>query len=240
MWIADKLRHLVKNHNNPTTPVTQNRDWAKYDWSKRHQIVLDYEHRAECEIVWIGDSIMHRFGGDPQYGHEPIGEKVWTRYYKNRPSLNLGFGYDRTENVLWRIEHGELDGLNPKVAVILIGTNNLTVNTPAETVDGIRAVVKNVEAKLRHAHLVLLALLPRDRPGSPLRKAVTLVNAELQSLGVCDVSQGMTDGTGELAAGVMSDGLHPTELGYELLAKNLEPTLRELLGELEPTGNIQH
>ena len=90
-------------------PVTQDRDWPIYDWAKRHEAVTKLVNERKPTLVFIGDSITQMFGGEPHDRAQP-GKEVWERYYGKRNAANLGFGYDYTENVLWRIEHGELDG----------------------------------------------------------------------------------------------------------------------------------
>ena len=95
-----------------------------YDWHRRHAEMLRIKHEVDPEIVLIGDSITHMWGGLPAEPGRARGAKSWDALFGER-ALNLGFGWDRTQNVLWRIDHGELDGLNPKLVVIHIGTNNL-------------------------------------------------------------------------------------------------------------------
>jgi cephalosporin-C deacetylase-like acetyl esterase len=101
-----------------------------YDWNQRHSAVLQLKETVTPEIVMIGDSITHLWGGEPAEPKGNRGAESWASLFGDRAVLNLGFGWDRTQNVLWRIQHGELDGLRPKFAVIHIGTNNLA-GTPA-------------------------------------------------------------------------------------------------------------
>lgn len=122
-----------------TTPVTQNRDHAIYDWPTRHAAVLEFNRTHKPEIVVIGDSIIHYWGGEPA-APKAWAADVWKRTFDGWSVENLGFGWDRTENVLWRINHGELDGISPKLIIIKIGTNNTGLNRPEDIAEGIAAV----------------------------------------------------------------------------------------------------
>ena len=147
----------------------------------------------------------------------------------------MGFGYDRTENVLWRIEHGELDGIAPKAIVVLIGTNNLEVNTVEDTFNGIVAVQAAVRDKQPEARVLLLGLLPRGRrPKGSMRRKANAVNeylsmAILDGVDYLDAGVGLVGPDGRISADLMPDYLHPTERAYRVIAENIEPTLTKLL-----------
>ena len=125
-----------------TTPVTQNRDHAIYDWPTRHAAVLEFNRTHQPEIVLIGDSIIHYWGGERW--HRRRGPPTFGIAPSPVVLENLGFGWDRTENVLWRINHGELDGISPKLIIIKIGTNNTGINSADDIADGIEAVCVRV------------------------------------------------------------------------------------------------
>jgi len=111
-------------HGNSATIATPVLEHDFYDWHERHRAKCLECERNNHDLVFIGDSITHLFEGDPAVPGR--GERVWARYYGQRRALNLGFGWDRTQNVLWRLAHGEFAGQRPRLVVILIGTNNLT------------------------------------------------------------------------------------------------------------------
>ncbi|HEX2750112.1 MAG TPA: GDSL-type esterase/lipase family protein, partial [Verrucomicrobiales bacterium] len=145
-----------------------------YDWDSRHAGVLAAKERIHPDIVLIGDSITHLWGGEPLEPKGNRGAQAWQALFGERKVLNAGFGWDRTQNVLWRIGHGELDGVNPKLIVIHIGTNNLAgtgharANTPAEIAEGIQAVVLQAKAKCPAAKVLLMAVFPRgEKPENP-------------------------------------------------------------------------
>ena len=112
------------------------------------------DRQGPVELVFIGDSITQ--------GWEGAGKEVWKTYYNHRNSLNLGIGGDRTQHVLWRLDHGNFDGIQPKVAVVMIGTNNSAQNrnTATEMIDGIRAVVDKIQKKSPSTKILLLGIFP--------------------------------------------------------------------------------
>jgi hexosaminidase len=215
-----------------TTPVTQNRDKANYDWAKRHQHVLDQIKKDTPEVVMIGDSITHYWAGEPvaPFVRSPEG---WKLAFGDRVVANLGFGWDRTENVLWRIAHGELDGISPKQVIVLIGTNNLGVDTTEDILSGIDAVCRKIHEKLPEAHIVLLGILPRkdqDKQKANLEKVNHLLQTQLHPrtyIDVMDFGNMFRNPDGSFNDKLFSDGLHPNAAGYELLGKALSTLVRE-------------
>jgi len=230
MRVKSKLTGSTKVPS--TVPVKHNRDYPLYDWMTRHNAVLEYNKTHKSDLVWIGDSIAHRFGGPPTDETPPTGQKVWERYYGHRNAVDLGFGYDRTENVLWRIEQGGLDGINPKVVVILIGTNNLSIGSAIEAGLGVYAVVNAVHEKLPQAKILLLGVLPRgEKPDDPIRTKVEELNSTLSALQMdnvtyLDAGKGLVSEDGRISTDMMPDFLHPTEKAYEVIAQNVEKILK--------------
>jgi lysophospholipase L1-like esterase len=218
-----------------TTPVTQDRDRATYDWAKRHQQVLESIKTNPPQIVMIGDSITHYWAGLPTAPHAwgPVG---WKQAFGDRAVANLGCGSDRTENVLWRIDHGELDGIAPKQVVVLVGTNNLELDTPAQVLTGIDAVCRRIHAKLPDTHILLLGILPR-KDQAKLKADLDKVNYLLQTrlhprpyIDVLDPGNKFRDADGTLNESLFADGLHPNAAGYGILAAALS-------AHLETRGN---
>lgn len=165
--------------NTATVPVPPF-EVDRYSQDARHAQVLEIKDAINPEIVLVGDSITHFWGGEPTTPGAPEnGPLSFSRTFGGRRVLNLGYGFDRTQNVLWRFQNGELDALRPRKAVVCIGTNNLTssakftANTPAETVEGIEAVCLELERRCPGVEIILMCIFPRDeRPDSPLRKLV--------------------------------------------------------------------
>ena len=134
------------------------------------------------QVVLIGDSITHFWGGSPN-ASEVNGPTAWQHAFGDMPVINMGFGWDRTQNVLWRLRQGEFEGLTPKWVVLMIGTNNLTgtenarSNTPEEIVEGIDAICREIRKRSPDSRIILMAILPRGQaPDSPLRAPIQNTN----------------------------------------------------------------
>ncbi|MDB6135171.1 MAG: Acetyl xylan esterase (AXE1)/PhoPQ-activated pathogenicity-related protein [Verrucomicrobiales bacterium] len=209
-----------------------------YDWDQRHAAVLRLIRTEKPELVFIGDSITHFWGGQPHEPNRGRGQEFWDALRAGRSALNLGFGWDRTQNVLWRIGHGELDGLSPKTIVILIGTNNLAgtenarKNTPAEIAEGIEAVMLQAKFKCPSAKIILMGVLPRGGSASdPARAEITAINALLPDMAKAagavflDIGPQFLDAAGHIPADLMPDSLHPSAKGYQLWADAVRPLM---------------
>ena len=150
--------------------------------------------------------------------------------------VNLGYGWDRTENVLWRITHGEFEGVSPKVVVVMIGTNNIDLNTPDEIAAGVAAICAEVHRRSAATRILLLGIFPRGASPDATRAKVNMVNQRIARLdgshGVTylDVGNAFLEADGSISKEVMADFLHPTATGYALWAAAMEPTLTRLLG----------
>ncbi|WP_082061868.1 GDSL-type esterase/lipase family protein [Xanthomonas sp. GPE 39] len=200
-----------------------------YDWYARHHAALAQGRPLQPQIVLLGDSITHFWGGPP-LATRVNGAQAWQRTFGSARVLNLGFGWDRTQNVLWRLRQGELDGLAPRWVVINIGTNNLAgtdharTNTPQETADGVAAVVAEVRRRLPHSKIVLMAILPRGfAADGPLRAPILATNRLLaarfdhdRQVRWLDIGTRFLQPDGSLPAALMPDSTHPSEDGYRI------------------------
>lgn len=211
-----------------------------YDWYQRHEQVKALIQQQPADLVFIGDSITHLFGGLPASSN-PRGQATWNRFYGKRHAVNLGFGWDRTQNVLWRLEHGEFAGLQPKVVVLLIGTNNRTgtgnarQNTPAEIAEGIETICNVIHAKAPACKIVLVSVLPRSpaRFVAPLREINRKI-VKLEARGYVtflDLWPVFADADGLPKPELMADAVHPNARGYQRWAETMEPILVNLLAE---------
>ena len=214
-------------------PAPLSENFAKPWWIPRHQQkLLDIQQRAnEIELVFIGDSITHAW--------EDRGKREWAKYYAPQGALNLGYSGDRTENVLWRIEHGELDGLDPQIVVLMIGTNNTghRQDPAADTADAITAIIDQIHQRLPNSQILLHALMPRgELPDDPLRLLNEEVNQLIQPLGErqyvnwLDLNALFVNADGRIETTVMSDFLHPNVYQYKIWAEALEPHIQRLMG----------
>ncbi|MBT8045368.1 MAG: acetylglucosamine-6-sulfatase [Verrucomicrobiae bacterium] len=201
-------------------------------WKKRHEQKRAAAQQAECDLLFIGDSITH--------GWEGAGKKVWAEYYSKRKPFNIGFSGDRTEHVLWRMDNGELAQLKPKVAVIMIGTNNTghSMQKAEETAEGIKAIITKLQKHSPKTKVLLLAIFPRgEKPDHKMRVLNNRINNIIKSYAdgkmvhYLDMAPAFLTDEGILTKEVMPDRLHPREYGYGIWAKTMEPKLKELLGE---------
>lgn len=207
-------------------------------WMPRHQGVLDRIHEGNVNIIFIGDSITHRW--------DTVGKEIWQQYYEPRGAVNMGFGADRTQHVLWRLENGEINGINPKLAVVMIGTNNSNGNTAEEIADGIMAIVCKLRTDLSQTKVLILSIFPRGSKEERADKtqdgtfnpqwAINDCASELASkiadnkmIYFMNINKLFLDDNGTLTRKIMPDLIHPGENGYRLWAEAIEPTIKKLM-----------
>jgi beta-glucosidase len=216
-----------------TTPVVQDADWAKSWWGKRHEEKLAAKEAMEkVDLLWIGDSITHSW--------ENGGKEVWKKYYGDRNAFNIGFSGDRTEHVLWRLENGEVEGIEPKLAIMMIGTNNTghRKEKPELTAAGIKAILEQLDKRLPETKILLLGVFPRDKsPNGEMRMINEGINAIIKDYAdneqvfYMDIGGLFLDDDGTLPESIMPDALHPNKKGYEIWAEAVEEKIAQLLGE---------
>ncbi len=236
---ANRLLHYTP----PAGPADQPRMRADRNSHLAHQQLLAKAKKGGIDVYFVGDSITRRWGAldYPEFlAH-------WNRTFHGWNAADFGWGADRTENILWRLENGELDGVLPKVIVVLAGTNNVGKEPGddakvAEVSRGIAAIVDTCRRKAPAATIVLTALFPRnDNPA--VVPTINRINANLAKLAdgmsvrFLDVNARLADATGTLFEGMTVDGLHPSLSGYEVWAAGLEPILTELLGPRAATDH---
>jgi lysophospholipase L1-like esterase len=215
-------------------PVTQNRDWRVYDWTARHREASALMRSRRPDIVMLGDSITHFWGGEPVGGRR-TGVAEWDRFFAGRSVVNLGYGWDRTENVLWRLAHGEFDGVAPKVVVLMVGTNNITLNTPDEIAAGVEAICATIHERSPATKILLLAIFPRGQKPDATRAKVDAVNRLIARLDdrddvtFLDIGPKFLEPDGSISPEVMYDYLHPTAKGYAIWSAAMAPVLDRLL-----------
>ena len=243
--MGDKSRDTVINANTAIVPVPKLEN-DSYNWWDRHKDVLSIKDSINPEIVLIGNSITHFWGGEPKLRwpdrnlRNPNGPKSWDSLFHNYRVLNLGFGWDRTQNVLWRLDRGELDGLHPRTIIINIGTNNTSqtqnarMNTAPEIIEGIRAICLRVHSKVPDAKIVLMGIFPREqKKDHPRRTLINEINKQLESFAnehnftFVDIGSKMLDKDGTFIPGLTSDYCHPTEKGYQIWADGIRSIIAE-------------
>jgi lysophospholipase L1-like esterase len=203
-------------------------------WMTVHRAFLKQaEERKPVELLFLGDSITQ--------GWHATGTETWERFYVPRHVLNFGIGGDRTEQVLWRLDHGEVANLAPKVVVLLIGTNNVGRNTNEEVSEGVKAVVGRLRSKLPKSKILLLGLFPRGQSDDPTPTEMA-VDSRLASINkivaklddgkmikFLDIGKAFLNGDGQIPRSVMPDFLHLSRTGYRIWADAMEPTLWEMM-----------
>lgn len=244
--MGDKILDTDIPANSAIVPASKLEN-DSYNWWTRHSDVLRIKDSINPEIVLIGNSITHFWGGEPKLKYadgkprKPNGPESWSSLFGKYRVLNLGFGWDRTQNVLWRLDRGELDGLHPDLVVINIGTNNTSqtrnarLNTATEIVEGISAICKRVRSKVPGTRIIIMAVFPREQsPTNPRRLLINEINRELnvfakeQSITLVDISKGLLAADGTFIPGMTSDFCHPTEKGYQVWAEALNQVISEL------------
>lgn len=206
------------------SPCRQHRDSYTYSWVDRHEAVLDYTAQVQPEIVLLGNSITHFWGGMP-FERRRVADEVWQDLFQGKRVVNLGYGWDRIENVQWRILHGELDGFQAKKIFMMLGTNNLDLNTNDEIIRGIRETVELIADKQPQAQLYVVKILPRRGKEERLRLLNTQLEkalAEMPQVQVLDLSDIFIRKNGLIDEKLFSDGLHPNRKGYQTIARQLK------------------
>ena len=222
------ILHQESGNSVTTTPVTQRRDANTYDWETRHEEVLAHNKTHRPRVVFMGNSITHFWGGQPV---APVrnGSISWDKYFEPKKAVNLGFGWDRVENVLWRVQHGELDGISPAYLVLMIGTNNLQLNTDEEIVSGIKNLLQVIREKQPSTQIILMGILPRRNMESRVAGINQLIsrlpdNNKIQFL---DAGELFLQADGKIEESLFSDGLHPKQEGYEKLGALINKQLKK-------------
>ena len=210
---------------------------ARTDWAvSYHEAMLKREPREGVKLVFLGDSITMMWR--TQSGYEG-GTPVWDQHYAALPAANFGISGDRTEQLLWRITEGrDLDGLSPKVLILLVGINNLLQrqDTPAQVAEGTASIVGFLRRQLPETRILLLGIFPCwERPEDPARAWVKQTNALTKPLAdgkrvwFLDIGGKFLEPDGTIRKEKLRDMLHPSEIGYRIWADAMAPYLKDLL-----------
>lgn len=220
------------------------KDPAINDWITHHGTLIDKVRAASpaIDIALLGDSITQGWGGG--WDRLPF-TTAWKRSFDGRKVVNLGIGGDRIENILWRLDHGALDGASPKVIVLMIGVNNAPLvfanGVPAMRVaQGIKLCLDNLRLRCSASQIILLKVLPAFDPTKETGKAVVDINKAIDQAAldadprvhILDLTGDFTHPDGTLKTELYSgDNLHIGPAGYEVLAEKLKPLVDQLLDE---------
>jgi lysophospholipase L1-like esterase len=203
-----------------------------------HAQLLAKAKQGKIDVYFAGDSIVRRWGATDY----PDFLANWTANFFGWNAANFGWGADRTQNILWRLQNGELDGIHPKVIVLLAGTNNVGAQPgddarAADTARGVKAILELCRQKAPNATIILTAIFPRN-DNIAVMPTIDQINERLamfadgKQVRFLNINRSLADPEGRLVEGVMHerDRLHLTLKGYQIWADALKPIFRELLG----------
>ena len=211
---------------------------------KRHETFNEISKKGEAQLVFLGDSITHG------WERPGTGKEIWEKYWAPLKAANFGIGGDRTEHVLWRLENGNFDGLNPKLIVLMIGTNNTGHQgrpqrelegatyqcTAQQTADGVKAILEKLNAKCPSAKVLVLGIFPRGanaedkmRQQNEATNSIIRGYADGKTVFFLDINAKFLEPDGTLSKEIMPDLLHPNAKGYEIWAQAIESRVAELL-----------
>ena len=209
------------------TPRPRIEEW----WFARHAKKIGEMKKGEFDLLMVGDSITHNF--------ESVGAAAWKKWFEPHKAINLGFGGDRTNHVLWRLDHLPKLEKAPRAAVVLIGTNNICwgSDTPKQAARGVRAVAVKLASIYPEMQVLVLGVFPRRRQADhPHRKEINELNSYLPTLlkdvkntQFLDIGAEFLDDRGFLSKEMMPDTTHPSEKGHEIWAKVIDPELKKML-----------
>lgn len=206
-----------------TTPVPREDDW----WTQRHEASVERAKQGDVDLLFLGDSITQGWNDN----------ETWKKHYGSRKAANFGFSGDRTQHVLWRLENGEIDGINPRGIVLMIGTNNAGSDSADDIAEGIKSIVSLLRERLPDSNILLLAVFPRGEEPNPTREKLDAVNAQIAKLDdggkvhYLDIGSSFLEDDGTISKEIMPDFLHLSDEGYKRWAKAIEPAVKHLLGE---------
>ena len=215
--------------------------WGGTSWLDTHAKLVAYvqANRGPIDVLLVGDSITQQWGSPLDKG---VLNDAWKKYFGNCKTINIGIGGDKAQNVLWRLDHGGVEGLQPKVVIVMIGNNNMffTPETGIEAAaKGVQMCVANVRDKFPQAEVIAVKILPAHAPGNRFYEDIKQTNLALDALKldsdpkvkVLDLWNDMVNADGTLKKGLFTpDNIHLSQTGgYELYASQLKPLVESFL-----------
>jgi beta-glucosidase len=205
-------------------------------WMERHQTILSRLVKDPA-VILIGNSIFEALDNENR-------QEVWDKYLDQYQAANMGISGDRTENVIWRLQNGSIENINPKVALILIGTNNtdgnhyLNISTPEELAGGIWKICEIVEEKLPDTKILIMGILPygyksnhRDNINKATNALISKFPEKNPNIHYTDIGHIYLDADGKVRKELMPDYLHPNPEGHLLMFEALEDKIESLMVE---------
>lgn len=202
-------------------------------WTAHFFKSLERTKQGDVDLIFDGDSITD--------GWQGMGRTVWAKNYGNLKAVDFGISGDRTEHLLWRLDHGQVAGLHPKMVALMIGTNNTGNCTDVQIAEGVTAIVKEYQKLCPEAVILLQAVFPRaEKATDPVRQKIKNVNEILAKLGdgkkviYVDFGDKLLQPDGTLSKDIMPDFLHPNTKGYEIWADAIRPEIEKVFGPTSP------
>jgi len=207
------------------------------NWMKRHDTFVGIAKRGGVDVLFLGDSITDAWGGEG-HGQNAAGAKLFLERFVPLKAANFGIGGDQTQHVLWRIQNGELDGIQPKVVMLMIGTNNMGGHSAPQIAEGITAIVKEIHKRSPTTKVLLLGIFPRaEKADNQVRAKIKECNRIIanlddggKSVKYLDIGGKFTEPDGTLTKEIMPDFLHLSPKGYGIWADAVEGPIKELMG----------
>lgn len=229
--LAASLLRVGSAEDSPTTPIERTDDLGK---SQYQEINADLAKLGtNIDLAFVGDSITRRWRGEGN-------REVWSKYWGSYRAVNMGIGGDQTQNVLWRLKNGQLDGYWARVFVVMIGTNNCwgPKTVPEDVAAGIKSIIDLIQTKQPQAKILLLSILPTGEKPNPGRHSREAINALISNFSggpveYLDISARFLEPDGTISKDVMPDSLHLAPKGYEIWAQAIQDKVTALLAETE-------
>ncbi|MFZ5986527.1 MAG: GDSL-type esterase/lipase family protein [Bacillota bacterium] len=199
--------------------------------NERHNHFMEIKKTKKIDLLFIGDSITRRWSENPE---------LWDLYFAEYNPENFGVGGDTIQNVRWRLLNGEIDDIEPKIVVLLVGTNNLPIYSAKEIYAGITQLIDIIQRKLPHTLIILMGLLPRDADNlcNNYMNTILEINSILLNLSLSrkitflDIGEEYIDKNNKVNRELLPDGIHITRPGYKIWGKKLQPIIDDLYKNL--------
>lgn len=206
--------------DNPAVSAAPRNTWM----DQHNRLLATVQNTPDATLVFVGDSITQNWNSR--------GQDVWAERYAALPAINLGVSGDKTENILWRLQNGELDGLNPDLVVVMAGTNNIHRDSAGQIAEGVEAIVDEILVRCPKSHILLIGIFPRGAgPQAPERSKIREVNAIIAErdaeprVTFLDIGDQLMREDGTLDRELFPDALHPLAPGYVIWADAISPYL---------------
>ncbi len=218
----------------PTVPTAGH--WGGTSWLDTHSRLVAHvqANAGPIDVLLVGDSITQQWGSALDlagFNH------AWLTHFQKLKTINIGIGGDKTQNVLWRLDHGGVDGLKPRCIVLMIGNNNMFFSAEtgvAAAAQGVKTCLANLREKFPLAEVIVAKILPCHAPKNPFYEDILLTNTEIDKLAlesdpkvrVLDLTNEFIDGDGNLKAALFEpDSIHLSQEGYAIYAARLKPLI---------------